>query len=85
MSSRREEDNDVVWGMVNDGLIYHRVNAGEPRALIGRGQKQLPIRVDLPHHELIDSTPRRRKNLLSICRNFNVSTLERFQSKIHVR
>jgi len=48
-----EEDKDVVWGIVNDGCLYYRVNAREPKAPIGRGQKQLSLRVDLPHHELI--------------------------------
>ena len=32
-----------LFGMVDDGLIYHRVSAGEPKAPIGRGQKQLPL------------------------------------------
>ena len=35
-----EEDNDGVLGMVKDGLVYHHVNAGDPRLLIERCQKQ---------------------------------------------
>jgi len=38
---------------VNGGLIYHCVNAGEPKPPIGRGQKQLLLRMNLLHHELI--------------------------------
>ena len=48
-----KEDNDIVWGIVNDGLIYCHVNAAELKAPNGRGPKQLPLRVYLPHHELI--------------------------------
>ena len=47
-----EEDNHVVRGIVNDVLIHHHVNAAVPKA-IESGQKQLPLRVYLPHHELI--------------------------------
>ena len=49
----QEEDDDVVWGIASDGLVYHHVNAAEPKAPNGSGQEQLPLRVYLPHHELI--------------------------------
>ena len=49
----QEEDDDVVWGITSDGLVYRHVNAAEPKAPNGSGQKQLPLRVNLPHHELI--------------------------------
>ena len=44
---------DIVWGTVNDGPICHCVNAGEAKAPIGRGQKQLSLRVNLPRNELV--------------------------------
>ena len=34
-------------------MMDSAINAGESKAPIGRGQKQLSLRVDLPHHELI--------------------------------
>ena len=39
--------------MVDSSPIYHRVNAGEPKVPIRRGQKQLSLRVDLPRNELL--------------------------------
>jgi hypothetical protein len=53
------QDNDVVWGMVNDVLIRHRVNAGEAKAPIGSGQKQRYLRVGLLHNELISHLQQR--------------------------
>ena len=44
---------------MSDGLVYRHVNAAEPKAPNGGGQKQLPLRVYLPYHELISSLQER--------------------------
>ena len=56
-----EGRTDVVWGTVNDGPICHCVNARDSKATIGRGQRQLSPRVDLPHHELVSRLQERVK------------------------
>jgi hypothetical protein len=57
MSSRRgcreKRITMLFWRMVSDKLMYHHVNVGEPKTPIRRGQTKLPLRVDLPDHELI--------------------------------
>ena len=70
----QEENDDVVWGIASDGLVYHHVNAAEPKAPNGSGQKQLLLRVYLPHHELI-SCLQEWVNLLLICTNFNTGAV----------
>ena len=49
----QEEEDNHLRGIVNDELIYHQVNSAELKVQNGSGQKQLPLRVYLPHHELI--------------------------------
>ena len=86
MWMQEEEDNNVVQGIVNDGLIYYHVNAAEPKA-IKSNQNQLPLRVYLPHHELMSCleeqvNPQWRENLLSICTNFKTGAVP--QQKPHM-
>ena len=96
MSSRRgcgkKRDNDIVWRMLNDVFIYHRVDAGERKTPIGRGQKQLALRVDLLNHDLcLISRLRERvkpraeeKRAVNLCQ-IQYSTMERFHRKRHIR
>ena len=81
------KDNHVVWGVVNDGLIYHHVNAAEPKAPNGSGEKQLPLRVYLPHHELIGCLQEQvnpqaeAKHAVDLYHLQQSSTLEQFTAK----